>query len=131
MWRVLRPGGRVLCYIPFIQGFHASPHDYQRFTVPGLRRLFSDFDIQETRIGAGPTSGFVWILQEWLALTFSFGSRRLYRLLVPCMWCLSPLKYLDILLARHPDAGVIASGFVILACKPGPLPEAGAAAPGS
>jgi hypothetical protein len=59
----------------------------------------------------------VWILQEWLAMVFSFGSRRLYQILMPLMWVLSPLKYLDILLAHHPEARVIASGLVIVARK--------------
>jgi SAM-dependent methyltransferase/DNA-directed RNA polymerase subunit RPC12/RpoP len=115
--RVLKPGGRVLCFIPFIQGFHASPHDYQRYTQNGLRELFGDFEVVNLQVGAGPTSGLLWILQEWLALVLSFGSMRLYRLLVPCTWVLSPLKYLDLLLARHPAATVIASGHFIEARK--------------
>jgi SAM-dependent methyltransferase len=110
--RVLKPGGRVLCFIPFIQGFHASPYDYQRYTAPGMRELFRDFEVLDVRVASGPTSGMLWVLQEWLALLFSFGSMRLYRLLAPLMWLLSPLKYLDILLSRHPAAGVICSGFV-------------------
>ncbi len=36
MKRVLRPGGPVLCFVPFIQGYHASPRDYQRVTAQGL-----------------------------------------------------------------------------------------------
>ncbi|MDR3636051.1 MAG: methyltransferase domain-containing protein [Isosphaeraceae bacterium] len=118
MLRVLRPGGRVLCFVPFIQGFHASPRDYQRLTAEGLRQLFAEFEEIETRVAGGPTSGLLWILQEWLALTLSCGSRRLYRLLLPLMWVLSPLKYFDILLASHPDATVIASGHAIEARKP-------------
>lgn len=117
--RVLKPGGRVLCFVPFIQGFHASPHDYQRYTKNGLRELFADFEVVQLQVGAGPTSGLLWILQEWLALVLSFGSMRLYRLLVPCTWVLSPLKYLDLLLARHPAATVIASGHFIEARKGG------------
>lgn len=116
--RTLRPGGRVLCFIPFMQGYHASPHDYQRYTISGLRQLFSGFEVVDVRVGAGPTSGMLWVLQEWFALLFSFGSERLYRLLLPLMWVFSPLKYLDLLLARHPAAQVIASGFVIEARKP-------------
>ena len=50
-------------------------------------------------------------------MVFSFGSRRLYQILMPLMWVLSPLKYLDILLAHHPEARVIASGLVIVARK--------------
>jgi len=117
MRRVLEPGGRVLCFVPFIQGFHASPHDYQRYTKEGLRQLFAEFEILNVAVGAGPTSGLVWILQEWLALVLSFGSVRLYRLLVPCTWVLSPLKFLDVLLSRHPAATVIASGHIIEARK--------------
>jgi SAM-dependent methyltransferase len=115
--RVLAPGGRVFCFIPFIQGFHASPYDYQRYTAPGMRELFRDFEVLDVRVASGPTSGMLWVLQEWLAMLFSFGSMRLYRLLMPVMWLLSPLKYLDILLSRHPAAGVICSGFVIEARK--------------
>jgi SAM-dependent methyltransferase len=117
MRRILKPGGRVLCFIPFIQGFHASPYDYQRYTAPGMRELFRDFEVLDVRVASGPTSGMLWVLQEWLAMLFSFGSMRLYRLLMPVMWLLSPLKYLDILLSRHPAAGVICSGFVIEARK--------------
>ncbi len=118
MKRVLKPGGRVLCYVPFIQGYHASPDDYQRFTIRGARELFEDFQIIDVQVGAGPMSGLLWIVQEWLAVALSFGSLRLYRLLVPVMWLLSPLKYFDLLLARHPAASVIASGFVVEARKP-------------
>jgi SAM-dependent methyltransferase len=113
MRRVLEPGGRILCFVPFIQGFHASPHDFQRYTKEGLRQLFSEFEILNVAVGAGPTSGLIWILQEWLALVLSFGSVRLYRILVPCTWVLSPLKFLDILLSRHPAATMIASGHFI------------------
>ena len=118
--RVLKSGGRVLCYIPFMQGYHASPYDFQRYTVSGMKKLFEDFDDVKVHVGAGPTSGFIWILQEWLALAFSFGSLRLYRLLVPLTWILSPLKYLDLLLIHHPAANVIASAFYVEAKKAKP-----------
>jgi SAM-dependent methyltransferase len=126
MARVLRPGGRVLCYIPFIQGFHASPDDYQRYTLHGMRQLFHEFEVLDVWVGAGPTSGMLWVVQEWLALILSFGSLRLYRLLVPLTWLLSPLKYIDVLLARHPAAHVIASGHYIEARK---RPPAGVQSP--
>ncbi|MEU7873858.1 methyltransferase domain-containing protein [Dactylosporangium sp. NPDC049140] len=32
MHRVLRPGGRMLVFVPFMQPFHASPYDFQRYT---------------------------------------------------------------------------------------------------
>ena len=43
IYRVLKPGGYVCAAVPFLQGFHASPHDYQRYTVPGFNHLFSDY----------------------------------------------------------------------------------------
>jgi SAM-dependent methyltransferase len=117
MHRVLAPGGRVLCYVPFLAPFHASPHDYHRWTRSGLATLFGDFEMLRVRVGAGPTSALLWMLEEWLALVLSLGSRRLYRILTPLMWVLSPLKIIDVLLARHLEASVVASGFVIEARK--------------
>lgn len=120
--RVLAPGGRLLCFVPFIQPFHASPYDYQRYTHVGLREQFHGFDVLSVRVGSGPTSGMLWVFQEWLAMVLSLGSNRLYRALVPLTWILSPLKLLDLLLVRHPAAAVIASGFVVEARRPRPDP---------
>jgi SAM-dependent methyltransferase len=118
MLRVLRPGGRLLCFFPFMQPFHASPYDYQRLTIPGLQHLFGDFTAVTARPAGGPTSGMLWTLQEWLAMVGSLGSERVYRMLVPVMWALSPLKYLDAILIHHPAAHVITSGFSVEATKP-------------
>ena len=116
--RVLKPGGKIFIYIPFIQGYHASPYDYQRYTISGIEYLFKDFRIIEVRCGSGPTSGFLWILQEWLAIAFSFGFTPLYRLLhLLIMGVTFPLKFLDALLIHHPFAKNIASGFSLIAKK--------------
>jgi SAM-dependent methyltransferase len=116
--RVLKPGGQLLSFVPFLQPFHASPHDYQRYTRPGLVELFADFEVKVVKVGGGPTSALLWTLQEWLAMVLSLGSLRLYRLLIPVFWILSPLKFLDILLEKHPAAEVAASGFYLWAQKP-------------
>jgi len=118
MLRVLKPGGRVYCYVPFMQGIHASPDDYQRYTPHGLDVLFGAFAERRVSVAAGPTSGFLWLFQEWAAMLLSLGSRRLY-----WMWyalllvVVAPLKYLDALLARHPQAANAASAFAIEARK--------------
>jgi len=124
MLRVLRPGGRVHCFFPFMQGFHASPHDYSRMTIKGLDHLFRDFGDCKVRVAGGPTSALLWTLQEWIAMAGSFGSERLYRAIVPLTWVLSPLKYFDSILERHPSAHVIASGFIIQATKTEASPRA-------
>jgi SAM-dependent methyltransferase len=50
MARVLQNDGRLVLTMPFVYPLHEAPHDYQRFTSYGLRRLFSPaFEIQEIR----------------------------------------------------------------------------------
>lgn len=119
--RVLKPGGHVYCLIPFMQPFHASPHDYQRYTLPGIRHLHRAFTELESGVAGGPVSGFLWMFQEWLATLFSFGCiplrNILYLLIMSITW---PLKYLD-----HPYRGLatatnIASSFYIHAIRPIP-----------
>jgi len=41
--RVLKPGGVYFSYAPFYHPYHASPHDYFRFTIEGYRYLLRDF----------------------------------------------------------------------------------------
>jgi predicted SAM-dependent methyltransferase len=55
MHRVLKPGGQIWVEIPFLQAFHAHPHDYWRVTLPGMRRWFEDFD----EVSAGAFEGFL------------------------------------------------------------------------
>jgi SAM-dependent methyltransferase len=38
IYRVLRPGGRMLCTVPFVFHFHADPADFRRLSPPGLAR---------------------------------------------------------------------------------------------
>lgn len=115
--RVLKPGGKLYCFVPFIQGFHASPWDFQRYTKPGLKTLFSQFEIVSIKSG-GPTSGMLWTLQEWLAITFSFGSKKLHMLIwLLVMLATWPLKYLDFFLRHHPMSENISTGFSVSANK--------------
>ncbi len=112
MRRVLKPGGRLYVYVPFICGYHAAPADFHRWTRSGAERLFKGFDVLETR-SAGPTSGFLWVLVEWLAILLSFGSRKLYvAWLIALMLSTWPIKYLDLVLRRHPMSDRISTGFL-------------------
>ena len=118
MYRVLKPGGELYCFIPFIQGFHASPFDFQRFTKEGMKVRFKKFEIEKV-IPTGPTSGFLWIAQEWFAMLLSFGIKPLHTLLHIFFMCTTwPLKFLDIIFDHHPMAHNIASGFSVIVKKP-------------
>jgi SAM-dependent methyltransferase len=117
-YRVLKPGGKIFCYFPFIAGFHASPYDYLRRTYEGMKVLFKDYQIDSLQVAGGPTSGMLWIVQEWLAMVFSFGSARLHQLFhLFFMLVTFPVKYLDVLFIRYPAAKNISSGFSIIATK--------------
>lgn len=108
--RVLKDKGHIYAEVPFLQGYHADPDDYQRFTLSGIQWLFRDFDSIDIGVCVGPSSALVWIMREYARLlaqpSESFG-KILYRLVG---WITLPLKYLDLIVARTDKAHVIAAG---------------------
>lgn len=103
--RVLKPSGQIVTGVPFIQGFHPSPGDFYRWTDQGLSFLHERHGFARDSVVpfCGPTSAFLWIFQEWIALLFSFGIRPLYVILhLMVMLLTAPLKLLDVLLVHHP-----------------------------
>ena len=120
MYRVLKPGGYLYSEIPFIFFFHGYPTDFTRFTREGIRRLFSDLEELEVDMVQGPMSALlqstnmVWqmfIPERWEIVRKLFNG--LYR------WIFFPLKYLDLLLRKNPQAHILAGGFYALGRKPG------------
>ncbi|WP_298955085.1 class I SAM-dependent methyltransferase [uncultured Methylobacterium sp.] len=68
--RVLKPGGRLLCAVPFLQPMHGYPHHYFNMTVEGLRALFEDHltvDQQYVPTSLLPIWSLTWIVQSWAA----------------------------------------------------------------
>jgi SAM-dependent methyltransferase len=121
--RVLRPNGRLLVEIPFIQGDHPAPGDYRRYTEQGLRQIVErhGFRAAASGVAVGPASGLAWVLAEFLALLVSFRSRKLYRLArLGTTFVAWPVKFLDRVLDRHPMAHVIASGVWVIGTKRAP-----------
>jgi SAM-dependent methyltransferase len=106
--RVLKPGGIVHIDVPFIQGFHADPNDYWRFTREGLRVLCRDFEELDCGVHIGPTCGLVWIAREWAD---SLTSNRYLSnaLLVVAAIGTAPLKYIDYLAIRGSRSHRVAS----------------------
>jgi len=118
IFRVLKPGGIVCSFFPFIEPFHASPFDFSRRTFEGMKVLFKDFKTIELIPGGGPTSGLLWVFQEWLALIFSFGIKKLHIYLSLFFMILTfPLKFMDVILIKHPMASNISSGFLYIGRK--------------
>jgi hypothetical protein len=65
--RVLRPGGRLYCVVPFLAPFHAYPHHYYNMSGQGLRSLFEDLAVEKQEVNAGglPIWALNWILSLW------------------------------------------------------------------
>lgn len=40
--RILKPGGSLYLYVPFLIQVHSAPHDYHRFTGAALEKMFAD-----------------------------------------------------------------------------------------
>jgi SAM-dependent methyltransferase len=68
--RVLKPGGQLLCAVPFLQPMHGYPHHYFNATEQGLRRLFEESLAIESvfvpHVGH-PAFALHWILSSWAA----------------------------------------------------------------
>lgn len=127
MLRCLKQNGELLVYVPFMQPVHAAPHDYQRWTETGLRELFKDFDVIQGGVGAGPTSGFLWVFQHWAATLLAFGNSTIKDcLLLVLMLTTFPLKHLDAIIESFDQGKDIASG-VYLHCMKRCAEQAGAA----
>lgn len=117
MHRVLKKNGKIFSFIPFIQGFHASPYDFQRFTFEGMKIQFQEFTILHI-YPEGPTSGLLWIVQEWFALVFSFGIKPLHNIIYLVIMGLTfPFKFLDVILIHFPMAKNISTGFTLVGEK--------------
>ena len=110
--RVLKPGGKLLCEIPFMQAFHASPYEFQRFTYEGIKVQFQEFKNLKIH-SISPTGGMLWPLQEWFVMLFSFGIKPLHNILLIIVMVLTfPIKFLDVILQYHPLSKNIASCFI-------------------
>ncbi|MDB2286704.1 class I SAM-dependent methyltransferase [Halorubrum ezzemoulense] len=104
--RVLKLSGLLYIDVPFLQGYHALPTDYRRFTSVGLEKAVTKGrSLQTIDSGAskGPTSVLIWITCEYLAYLLSFGNYTLRKTLsVGFRILTSWMKYFDrVLLKTH------------------------------
>lgn len=118
-YEILKDSGSIYVEVPFMQGIHADPYDFQRFTPDGLRDLLRNFREIELDSCAGPASSLCWILREFVA---SFGGNLhiLYSMLkLLTAWMTFPIKYLDILLEPTIGGQKIGSGYYFVGEKNG------------
>jgi SAM-dependent methyltransferase len=117
MCRVLQPGGYLHIVTPFCHPFHEYPKDFRRFTIDGLKLLAGPLEIIACGWRTGPTATMLVITIEFVKGLLPF---RLWRACAHflCGWLLFPLRYLDLVLLRSPDAGRIGNHCYIWLRKP-------------
>ena len=118
IFRVLKPGGKVICLAPFIFPYHAYPKHYFNFSKDGLEHLFRAFSKRRIEMNMGPTSALINMISEYVGVAAGGDNKFLYSLgkglaLAP----LFVLKYLDRLWAGSPQAKNISSVLTIWAEK--------------
>jgi SAM-dependent methyltransferase len=121
IYRVLKPGGIVHIDVPFIQGYHADPTDYWRFTIDGLKLLCQAFEELDSGVHIGPSCGLVWVAREWADSCCT--NRLLSNVLLALMaYLTAPLKYLDFLMIRSARSHRVASAVYFRGRKPRKCP---------
>lgn len=114
--RVLKPGGFVVINLPFLNTIH-DEHDYFRFTLKGIKELFSAYN----EVAGGVSSGggsflptcFIQYTSMFIPSKFLrnlhifFTSHILFR-----------LKVLDKLVVNKPDYAITANSFYFIGQKP-------------
>ncbi len=118
--RVLKPGGMCYCQLPFQIGYHPGPTDYWRFSVQGIKELFSGagWEVQKVERSLGHGSGMYRISVEFFAVTASCVHSKIY---LPAKGAFSlllwPLKIFDLLTPFSDQADRIPGGYWIIARK--------------
>jgi SAM-dependent methyltransferase len=121
--RVVAPGGYVHLVTPFCHPFHEYPKDYRRFTLDGLKELAgtsketSSMEFVAEGWRTGPTATLLVFVIEYVKLLLPFRAWRAVSH-VACGWLLFPLRYLDLLLLRSPQARRIGNHCYLWLRKP-------------
>ncbi len=116
--RVLKPGGFLYVSVPFMTPYHASPDDFTRWTVSGLKYMFKDLEIVESGVRSGPASAVLMFLVYWFGVIFSFGSKKAAPFITHVlMLVVGPFKFVDFLFYWMPGADVVAAHLYIVAKK--------------
>jgi SAM-dependent methyltransferase len=66
--RVLKPGGKLICCVPFLQPLHGYPHHYYNMSGQGLRALFErrlSIDRHIVPRSTLPLYSLPWFVQSW------------------------------------------------------------------
>lgn len=121
--RVLRPGGCLFISLPFLYPIHDAPHDYQRYTIYGLKREMevSGFHVEEIKgtLGSIQTAGMLSCLALGGMGLEAWRKRSPAVALIPVVIIVIPLiNALAWISAKLlPDWSAITAGYIVSAIK--------------
>lgn len=118
IYRILKPGGRVICIVPWVFPYHGYPKNYFNISGDGLEYLLRNFSDCKIEMDIGPTSALTNLLSEYFAVALSGNHKSLYTAfkglaLLPIFL----LKYIDRLWYPSAKATRIASCLCAIAKK--------------
>ena len=117
MFRVLKPGGKLIAITPFLQRFHGYPNHFQNFTVVGHSLLFArvGFRIVESGTCVGPTYAVVSLVSAY----FTQCLPKFVGLPLAAAWNIAGMCFLplDLALNNSESSHVLASTTYVLAEK--------------
>jgi SAM-dependent methyltransferase len=120
MYRVLKPGGRLLSVVPFLQGYHGYPDHFQNYTVSGHRQLYiaAGFEVMDSGGCQGPIMALSMLNARFFLDHFPPVLNVIVGRGVHAIgFCLRPL---DHLIERQPNFAHLASSTFVLARRPLP-----------
>ena len=115
--RVLAPGGYAHLVTPFCHPFHEYPKDYRRYTLDGLKQLAGGLDVVAEGWRTGPTATMLVFTIEYAKLLLPY---RWWRIAAHGVlgWLLFPLRYLDLILLKSPNANRLGNHCYLWLRKP-------------
>lgn len=120
MYRVLKPKGLLILTTRFVYPLHDTPNDYWRFTVYGLRELFSNWDITEL-IPETTDSETIAVLIQRIGFQTRMRFNKLSKLLTFTLANIMPIgdklikvRYGDIKKSKE-EEHIMASGYYLVA----------------
>lgn len=95
--RVLKPGGELICCVPFLQPLHGYSHHYYNMSAQGLKNLFgNNISVVEHNIPNStlPIWSLNWILNSWSA-GLNGDTKNNFLQIKVCDLIANPLQYLE------------------------------------
>lgn len=100
LFRVLKPGGKLLLTVPFVWPEHEMPYDFSRFTAVGIERILTNAGFKTVSIKRSGTFGEVLVqLTVWAVCRSMLLMKKYPRRFLKAMFVI-PINIMGFLFTR-------------------------------